>query len=192
MAQNEKQEGTVPSGGSTSEVAGQPVTEPASPAPARPDESTLVLQVVERLINGIGLRARLDMTRKPDGYYINIEARRATALLIGHRGATLKSIQYLARLIVRRDYPDVPPVTVDVAGYAERRDHRLRQKATAVARIVLRTHREMALDMLTEKDMRVVQDELASMPGVRVHAVGDGPRRYVVISPSQASRGNDQ
>ena len=185
MAQNEGPERTVPEDGLAPEKPREsaPPNDAARNVPTPPDEPTLVLQVVERLINGLGLRPRLELERRPDGYYVNILTRRATAILIGHRGSTLKSIQYLARLIVKRSHPSVPPIIVDVGGYAERRDNMLRHKATAVARIVLETGREMALDMLTEKEMHFVRDELASLPGVRVYAVGDGPRRTVIIAP---------
>lgn len=173
MAEEERTDGVVPG----------PAQPEPSAAAAPADEQTLVLQVVERLVGGLGLRVRLDIEKRRDGYYINILTRRATAILIGHRGATLKAIQYLARLIVKKTHADVPPVFVDVGGYIERRDTMLRQKATAVARIVLDTGREMALDVLTEKEMHLVRDELSPLPGVRVYAVGDGTHRTVIIAP---------
>jgi predicted RNA-binding protein Jag len=48
---------------------------------------------------------------------------------------------------------------------------------------VTSTGREMAVDFLTEPEFHIVKEALADNHAVRVHAVGDGPRRDVVISP---------
>jgi len=97
----------------------------------------------------------------------------------------MRSLQYVVRMIVKKHYPDVPTVTVDVSGYLARRENFLSKKATAVARIVVETRREMALDMLTEKEMETVEHALEAVPGVRVYALGTGMRRNVIIAPLQ-------
>jgi spoIIIJ-associated protein len=144
-----------------------------------------VRQVLHELVRHIGIRARIEVERQSDEtYYANIKARHSNGLLIGHRGSTLRAIQYLSRLIVKQTYPEVPVITVDVSGYRVRRENFLRKKATAVARIVKETGREMALDLLTEKEMETVQDALRNMPEVRVYALGTGTRRNVIIAPA--------
>jgi spoIIIJ-associated protein len=155
------------------------------PPPEPPTEPELVRQVLHDIVRHIGIRARIEVERQSDeSYYANIKARHSNGLLIGHRGSTLRAIQYLVRLIVKQTYPDVPVVTVDVSGYRVRRENFLRKKATAVARIVRETGREMALDLLTEKEMETVQDALSSMPDIRVYALGTGSRRNVIIAPT--------
>lgn len=173
-------------------VAAEPLAEPPittepepEPPPPPPSEPEMVRQVLHDIVRHIGIRARIEVERQPDdSYYANIKARHSNGLLIGHRGSTLRAIQYLVRLIVKQTYPDVPMVMVDVSGYRVRRENFLRKKATAVARIVMETGREMALDLLTEKEMETVQDELGSMPEVRVYALGTGTRRNVIIAPA--------
>ncbi|MEO0081149.1 MAG: hypothetical protein ABIL25_02510 [candidate division WOR-3 bacterium] len=145
----------------------------------------MVREVLQKLVNLIGVRAKVDLERQPDGsYYCNIRTRQSSGLLIGHRGSTLRALQYLTRTIVRQHYPDCPIVTVDVGGYRVRRENFLCKKATAVARIVLETKREMALDVLTEKEMETVEQALKSISGIRVYALGTGPRRNVIIAPT--------
>ncbi|MBN2538248.1 KH domain-containing protein [candidate division WOR-3 bacterium] len=171
-----------PSGPETDAAAPAPEPEPPPPPPEEPE---LVRIVLHDIVRHIGIRARIEVERQPDdSYYANIKARHSNGLLIGHRGSTLRAIQYLVRLIVKQTYPDVPMVMVDVSGYRVRRENFLRKKATAVARIVMETGREMALDLLTEKEMETVQDELGSMPEVRVYALGTGTRRNVIIAPA--------
>lgn len=164
-------------------AAAEPVPAPEPPPP--PSEPELVRQVLHDIVRHIGIRARIEVERQSDdSYYANIKARHSNGLLIGHRGSTLRAIQYLVRLIVKQTYPEVPVVTVDVSGYRVRRENFLRKKATAVARIVRETGREMALDLLTEKEMETVQDALSSMPDIRVYALGTGSRRNVIIAPT--------
>ncbi len=150
------------------------------------EESAYIAQVTTDLITHIGIRAKVEVTKTTDGYLANIKTKRASAVLIGRRGATLKALQHLIRSIVRRKYPDISTITVDVAGYLQRRDDFLRKKALAVAKIVTETKREMALDFLSEKELAVVRNALTEIPQVRVYAVGTGSRRNVIIAPVES------
>jgi len=143
----------------------------------------MVRDVLITLLDLMGAHTKVDLELRPDGYYANLKTRSSNGLLIGYRGSTMRSLQYLVRQIVRKFHPDVPVVTVDVSGYLARRESFLSKKATAVARIVLETRREMALDMLTEKEMETVELALEAIPGVRVYALGTGLRRNVIIAP---------
>lgn len=165
-------------------VAPEPAAPVEEPPPEKLDEPAMVHKVLSTLIRLIGIKARIEISRNEQGYYANIKTRHSTGLLIGHRGGTLRSLQYLTRIIVRQDYPDVPVITVDVSGYRVRRENFLRKKATAVARIVMETGREMALDLLTEKEMEIVQDALKEMHTIRVYALGTGTRRNIIIAPT--------
>jgi spoIIIJ-associated protein len=174
VAQVEEHEGTVPGLGAAPEVA------PA--APALPSEPDLIRQEVQFLANHIGIRARVDVELRPEGYYANIRARRSSGIVIGRHGATLEAIGHVVRLIAVRHYPNVPPVIIDIAGYRQRRASFLRMKASAIARIVVEGGREMALEPLTYEELEIVQDELKKVPGVRAHTVGEGSPRNVIIS----------
>lgn len=165
--------------------AAEPTPEPDAPAEPLPDEPSLVRIVLQKLIGHIGIKAKIEVASQEDGsYYANIRTKHSNGLLIGRRGQTLRSIQYLTRLIVKQHYPEVPPIAVDVSGYRMRRENFLRKKATAVSRIVLETRREMALDLLTEKEMEVVQEALRTLAGIRVYAVGTGTKKNVIIAPT--------
>jgi|UniRef100_A0A7V3UZS5 spoIIIJ-associated protein len=155
------------------------------------EEPEYIAHVIEELISHIGIRAKVEVNRTSEGYLANIKTKRASAILIGRRGSTLKALQHLVRTIVRRKYPEVLPITVDVAGYLQRRDNFLRKKALAVAKIVTETGREMALDFLSEKEMAVVRAALTVMPQVRVYAVGTGSRRNVIIAPQESQSGSN-
>ncbi len=175
MEQVEEPQGTVPGNVASSEIAGTP--------PAVPSEPELIRQEVQFLAHHVGIRARVDVELRPEGYYANIRARRSSGIVIGRHGATLEALGHIVRLIVVRHYPNVPKVIIDIAGYRQRRASFLRAKASAIARIVLEGGREMELEPLTFEEMEIVQDELKKTPEVRARAVGDGSPRVVIISP---------
>lgn len=151
--------------------------------PATDEVAQDAATVVRTLLEHIGIRARVDVEKAHDEYYVNIKPQLSKGLLIGRRGTTLRAIQYLTRLIVKRKYPDVAPVMVDVGGYRLRRESFLSKKAEAVARIVLETRREMSLDLLTEKEMELIVEHLKTIPEVRVYSVPAGTKQNVIIAP---------
>jgi spoIIIJ-associated protein len=158
-------------------------TESAAAAPA--DQQEIVRLTVQRLINFIGVRGRVVITYEGDGYVADVQSKRPSGVLIGKHGDTLKAIGLIAHLIAVRHYPQCPPVTIDVGGYRHRHEAYLRGKAQAIAAIVLNTGREMAVEFLTEPEFQIVKDELRPNRALRVHAVGDGERRNVIISPAR-------
>jgi spoIIIJ-associated protein len=159
----------------------RPAAPPAQPEPV--DQQELVRRTVQKLINYIGVRGRVEVTYEGEGYVADIRTKRPSGVLIGKHGDTLKAIGYIAHLIVQKQYPQVPLVLVDVGGYRHRHEQYLRGKARAIATLVAGSGREMAVEFLTEPEYMIVKDELASSPEFRVHAVGDGQRRNVIISP---------
>jgi spoIIIJ-associated protein len=172
--------------------AGEPVVESPPGPPAATggscgesgDTVALAIQTVVRTILELsGIHCRVDVERAGREYYANVRPHLSKGLLIGRRGTTLQAIQYLTWLIVKRKYPGVPPVMVDVGGYRLRRENFLCTKAEAVARIVIETRREMALDPLTDKERLLVDEHLRSLPGIRVYAVTSGTRQNVIIAP---------
>jgi spoIIIJ-associated protein len=166
----------------------EPVTEPEikAPEPVTPEKiEAETEQVVEKLVNLMGIRSQARTKLLEDGtYYVNLRTRHSDGLLIGRRGMTIISIQALANQIMKHRYPTMPiDIFVDVSGYRKKHENFLKKKALAVAKIVAETNRDMALDLLTEKEFRMVQSELAPLGTVRVHAIGSGPKKTVIIAP---------
>jgi len=150
------------------------------------DQLAIVIEgVIRDLINFIGVKAKIDVKKTDLGYYANIKSRYSNGLLIGRRGMTLKSIQYLTRAILQRKHVNIPGIMVDVSGYRLRRENFLCKKALAVAKIVTETGREMALDLLNDRERASVEKALASIPTVKVYTVGSGTRKNVIIAPSK-------
>jgi len=166
---------------------------PDHPLIAGRDEAALAREVVERLLQGVGLRAGVRANREAAGLFIDIHLPvrgtpgrpRVRGLPAGRQAMFVGAAQHLAHLIVQRKFPGAPPVYLALAGQREQRSNQLQGKTVAVARLVLESGREMALDMVYEYEMKIVRDALRQFPSLFARAVdvGDELRRNVVIAP---------
>ena len=135
------------------------------------------------ILASCGFRPNISITKDDKGLYLNIKTKRTDAILIGKKGETLWALQYLISRLMKRFHPNLK-ILVDVGGYRMRRNNFLRKKAEAVARIVLQTGREMALDPLTKKEQQIVEAKLSEIKGVKVYTIGKGVSKNVIIAPS--------
>lgn len=108
-------------------------------------------------------------------------------LLIGRRGETLDSLQFLVGLIVNRDGGPRTRVVVDANGYRDRRTDALRALAKRVAQEVLDTGDEIEFDPMPAHERRIVHMELADVRGLKTISEGQGSERCVVALPAEPS-----
>jgi spoIIIJ-associated protein len=143
-----------------------------------------IQDLISNIIALMGIKGMVRTKLLEDSFYSNLRTRGADGLLIGKRGLTILSIQAVVNQIMRHRYPNQPiDVFVDVSGYRKRHENFLKKKALAVAKVVVETKRDMALDILTEREYHMVERELIPLGTVRIYQVGSGPRRTVVIAP---------
>lgn len=152
-------------------------------AEVREDVEKDLYTVLKALTQHSGLRGKVEVKKTDQGYYANIKTRGSDGILIGKQGETLKAIHYLCKIILKRKYRDLPKILVDVGGYKMRRVNFLKKKAFAIAKIVLENRREMALDLLTEKELKFVREALNSVEGIKIYTIGSGYRKNVIIAP---------
>jgi spoIIIJ-associated protein len=106
-------------------------------------------------------------------------------ILIGRRGDTLASLQYLVNLIVGRKLKAKASFGVDVAGYRRRREQSLKSLAEHMAERVRSTHQVMTLEPMPPNERRIVHLALAQDETVITESIGEGENRKVVIRPSR-------
>lgn len=109
------------------------------------------------------------------------------ALIIGHRGETLDSLQYLTSLVVNKHRKEdgYRRVTVDIEGYRQKREETLVKLARRVAQQVKQTGRPRTLEPMNPYERRILHSTLQSNVYVTTHSVGDEPNRRVVVSPKR-------
>ncbi len=105
-------------------------------------------------------------------------------ILIGRRGETLGSLQYLVNLIVGRRLKAKAGFGVDVAGYRQRREQSLRSLAIHMAERVRQTKQMMVLEPMPPNERRIVHLALADDNTVITESIGEGENRKVVIRPA--------
>ena len=153
---------------------------------APPDSVKITAEVVESLISLLGVDVVLTLKQLHnddlDGPIFEIEGDDA-GLLIGRKGETLKTLQFIVRYIVSHRLDDRVNLMIDVEGYQERRNLALENMARRVARRVSDTGREIALEPMPPNERRIVHLALSDHPRVTTESTGDGISRQVVIQP---------
>ena len=108
--------------------------------------------------------------------------------LIGRRGETLDSLQYLVRLLVAKELGRYLHVVLDVEGYKAHRAQTLKQLALRMADRVATTHKPAALEPMPANERRIVHLALRDHTQVRTESVGMGENRKVTIIPQSYKR----
>lgn len=103
-------------------------------------------------------------------------------VLIGKRGQTLDSIQYLVSLVVNKESDDYIRVKVDTENYRERRKETLENLAKNVAYKVKRTRRPVSLEPMNPYERRIIHSALQNDKYVSTHSEGEEPFRKVVVT----------
>jgi spoIIIJ-associated protein len=103
-------------------------------------------------------------------------------VLIGKRGQTLDSLQYLISLVVNRDSSDYIHVKVDTENYRERRKATLENLAKNISFKVRKSRQSVALEPMNPYERRIIHSALQNDRYVTTHSEGDEPFRRVVVT----------
>jgi spoIIIJ-associated protein len=109
----------------------------------------------------------------------------AMGLLIGRRGETLRSLQFMVNLLVSRKVQKWPQVVVDVGNYRQRRQESLEGLARRMAERVRQSNRPLMLEPMGAYERRIVHLALRSDPTVYTESTGEGENRKIVIYPAK-------
>ena len=102
-------------------------------------------------------------------------------VLIGKRGQTLDSLQYLVSLVVNKNAETYIRVKVDTENYRQRRKETLENLAKNISYKVKRTKRPVSLEPMNPYERRIIHSALQNDKYVTTHSEGDEPFRHVVV-----------
>ena len=111
-----------------------------------------------------------------------IKVRKNMGILIGKRGQTLDSLQYLANLAVNKNSEEYIKVKIDTEDYRKRRKETLENLAKNIAYKVKRTKRPVSLEPMNPFERRVIHSALQNDKFVTTHSEGEEPYRHVVVT----------
>lgn len=103
-------------------------------------------------------------------------------VLIGKRGQTLDSLQYLTNLAINKHSDNYYRVKVDTEDYRKRRKETLENLAKNIAYKVKRTKRPVSLEPMNPFERRIIHSTLQNDKYVTTHSEGEEPYRYVVVT----------
>jgi spoIIIJ-associated protein len=150
------------------------------------DESELAADVrslVELIVTELGARGRVEVREEAEGLHVECVGGDA-GVLIGRYGQTIDAVQYIVNAIVARREGERVEVTVDAAGYRERRRVMLERLAVRSAERALNMGEPVGLEPMTAVERKVVHVRLKEFDGVETSSEGTEPNRYVVVSPT--------
>ena len=111
-------------------------------------------------------------------------------VLIGKRGQTLDSIQYLTSLVVNKGKDKYVRIKVDTEDYRNRRKETLESLAKNIAYKVKRSRKPVSLEPMNPYERRIIHSALQSDPAVSTHSEGEEPYRKVVVTLARRSGGS--
>ena len=151
-----------------------------------PDIVTVTTDILNNLIDKMGVDVVASLTQadsdEMEGPVFNIDGD-DSGLLIGRRGETLRSLQFLVNFMARRQVGEKTRIMLDVAGYQQRRINSLKSMASRVASRVASSGRSIALEPMPANERRIVHLELSDRSDVTTESMGDGNSRQVVVQP---------
>ncbi len=109
-------------------------------------------------------------------------------LLIGRRGETLSSLQFLVNFIVGRKSGQRVNIAIDVEGYLERRADNIRAMASRLADRAASSGRTVTMEPMPARERRLVHMALADHPKVTTESIGEGEERQITIVPKRTGR----
>ncbi len=137
------------------------------------------------LLGAMGIQVAIETRFSPEGIMeVSIDGE-GMGVIIGKRGATLDSLQYLATLVVNKGRADHVRLKLDTEGYRARRQETLEKLAINLAKKVKRTGHRVVLEPMNPYERRIIHSVLQADRGVETHSDGEEPYRKVIISPKR-------
>ncbi|MBU5474209.1 RNA-binding cell elongation regulator Jag/EloR [Roseburia sp. MSJ-14] len=147
------------------------------------DVEDYVRDFLEDVFHAMDMKVEIMITKSEDGKNVDVELKGdEMGVLIGKRGQTLDSLQYLTNLAVGKQVNEYVKVKLDTEDYRKRRKETLENLARNIAYKVKRTKRPVSLEPMNPFERRVIHSALQNDRYVSTHSEGDEPYRHVVVT----------
>ena len=159
--------------------------------PERTNEEIVMMkaaasQFLESVFKAMDLPVDITMGYEQETGSLNIDfAGEDMGILIGKRGPTLDSLQYLVSLVVNKDQKDYVRVKLDTEDYRKRRKDTLENLAKNIASKVRRTQKPVSLEAMNPYERRIIHSALQGNRSVETYSEGNEPYRHVVVVPKK-------
>ena len=139
-------------------------------------------EFLDNVFKAMNLTVVIDINYNEDNNSMDIDlSGDEMGILIGKRGQTLDSLQYLVSLVVNKDVENYIHIKVDTENYRQRRKETLENLAKNISYKVKRTKRPVSLEPMNPYERRIIHSALQNDKYVTTHSEGDEPFRHVVV-----------
>ncbi|GAB6085946.1 RNA-binding cell elongation regulator Jag/EloR [Alkaliphilus crotonatoxidans] len=133
------------------------------------------------VMKSMGIEASIEVQLVKDSLNIQLEGPNM-GVIIGRRGQTLDSLQYLVSLVVNKNRDNYLKVFIDTENYREKREETLIRLANKMARKAKKIGKTVILEPMNPYERRIIHSALQGNPYVQTYSEGDEPFRKVVIT----------
>lgn len=147
----------------------------------KPDSKKSAINFLKEVTLAMGMICDIVVEEKDKSLYIEIKGDDVYKL-IGKRGYTLDSLQYLTNLAVNKGEGNFVNIILDVENYRQRRKEALEQLAENLGKKALRTKKPVVLEPMSAYERRIIHVALQDNKELKTSSEGKEPYRYVVIS----------
>jgi spoIIIJ-associated protein len=137
---------------------------------------------ISSILNAMGLDVKVDAVLEDGVVNVNLEGENM-GIVIGKRGDTLDSLQYLTSLVINRNSDDYVKVSIDTENYRAKRAETLIALSNKLAARVIKTGKKFPLEEMNPYERRIIHANLQDNDAVTTYSVGQEPHRRVVIAP---------
>lgn len=149
--------------------------------PADPAERIILL--VEAFLDQLDLDGDVEIEEDENTITATVVGDEDYGLLIGRHGQTIDALQLICFQAAFQGVSERKRVTLDAAGYRERREEIVTEKADRAAEKALATDSEIEMVEMNARERRIVHEHLKGNPEIETFSTGDEPRRRVVVAP---------
>jgi len=148
--------------------------------PLEKDAAQVVTEILDTLLELLDVTGEVEVLSDDIPLALDIKGD-DLGILIGRRGQTLASLEYITKLMVVGRLKTWLPLTVDVGGYKKRRSDSLQRLALYLAEQVKSRRRNITMEPMPADERRIIHLTLTDNPDVTTHSIGEGENRKVVI-----------
>lgn len=139
---------------------------------------------LKELLESMEIKAEsvLDFNYSDNEIFVLIKSREDLGILIGKRGKTLDSLQYLLSLVINKDTESYIRVKLDTQNYRQRRKERLESLAKNIAARVKKTRKSFSFEPMNPYERRIIHSALQNDHMISTLSEGEDPNRYITIA----------
>ncbi len=147
---------------------------------------------LEDLLSFFGLNIDVGASQDEEVIKLNVPSTRMNGFLIGQRGETLRSLQFLVSTTLKNREAEISRVNIDIANYKQQRADRLTKRVQEWAQEAIDNGQDKVLGSMNAADRRVVHKAITEYNQLETVSEGEGRDRHVVIKVKKTEDGADE